>query len=242
MLLTAPQMLEHYRLALLRLVAGLLVVAGIEPGKDVAATVPRRVRTKILAVLLRAEAAARRLIMVEARALVVPKYVPPKPRVKTRAAKTARKTRATRVAQFCLVDPEVFYAEMHPNRKRGGGRKSPVPGTPPKLLFRIFNYDGLPPYEAWSEAVPELSPDDPLNGVPISRRLQALHHALGDLPKQAQRMVREIAKRALAAPGPGRRDPLRLGNPPGHRTRGREEVDMILHECVCLVRREPSPP
>ena len=50
-------------------------------------------------------------------------------------------------------------------------------------------------------------------------------------------MVREIAKRRAAKPGPESVPPLRYGNPPGHRKRPIHEVDGILHECHMIAMR-----
>jgi len=164
--------------------------------------------------------------------LEVPGYAQPASRSKGSRKKTGK----TRIPQFQLIDPRKFFAELHPHRKSCGLRRERR--TEPRLLFRIAGFDGQPDYEEWSDPDPELSPDDPLNAVPLSRRMQALHHALNDLPKQAKRMVRKIAKRAAAKAGPGKVPPLRFGSPPGFRKKHIHEIDSILHECHCLAMRD----
>ena len=243
MLRDASDPVERYRLVLLRLLAGLFVMAGLQPGTAVVESLPRGVKYAILRVLRQAESATRRLVMAEAAKLDAVEYVPP-PKRERRAGVAkgdgAKKTRAPRMPLFRLIDPRRFLEELHPNRKvrRAAKKKS----REPKLLFRIAGFDGQPDYEEWSEGSPEPSQDDPLTATAISRRMQALHHALSDLPKQAQRMVREIAKRKAAQAGPKSVPPLRFGPPPGHRKRHVHAVDAVLAACHWLATREPVPP
>ena len=240
--LTTPQMIEHYRLVLLRLVGGLFVMAGLEPGTGVVDALPRSVKYAILKVLRQAEAAERRLIFAKAKGLDVPDYVAPPKREKSTAKSSGeKKSRAPRIPQFQLIDPRKFLEELYPNRKarralaKAKSRES-------KLLVRIDGFDGRPAFEEWSEAQPDPSPDDLLTAKQICRRMQALYHALNDMPAQVQRMLREIAKRKAAKPGPGSVPPLRYGLPPGHRKRHIHAVDQVLYECGCLARREEKPP
>ena len=243
MLWDTPRMIEHYRLALLRVVSGLFVMAGLEPGCGVLETLPRGVKYAILKVLRQAESATRRLIAVEARGLEMPDYIaPPKREKSTCRGAGERKSRAPRTPQFRLIDPRKFLEELYPNRRSRRAKARRERNTEPRLLFRIAGMDGQPDYEEWSDAAPDLSEDDALTAMALSRRMQALHHALNDLPKQAQRMAREIAKRKAAAPGPKAVPPLRGGFPPGHRKQHIHEVDEILETCHWLATREPEPP
>ena len=243
MLLTTPQKIEHYRLALLRVLLGLFEMAGIEPGTGAVETLPRGVKYAILRVLRQAESATRRLIYKEAEGLDDVDYTPPPKREKSGAKRSGeKKPRAPRIPQFRLIDPRKFFEELHPNRRARRAAKKVQRGGPPKLLFRFDCFDGQPACEAWSEPLPELTPDDPLTATGICRRMQALYHALNDIPAQALRMKREIAKRKAAKPGPDSVPPLRFGLPPGHRKEKVHEVDDILYECHMLTRREPKPP
>ena len=238
MLLSAPQKIELYRLALLRVLLVLFKMAGLAPGTDRLEVLPRSVKFSILRILRQAESAARRLVFAESEKLDDVDYVPPPKREKSaqkRGVKrgTEPKQRAPRMPQFKLTDSRKFLWELYPNRRRRA-KKTIKRGGEPVLLFRIHNYDGRPPAEAWSTPLPELTPDDPLAAVGLSRRMQALHNALLDLPAQAHRMKREIAKREAAKPGPGSVHPMRSGKPPGFREYDEEpehEVDNILYEC-----------
>jgi len=245
MLLDTPHMIERYRRALFRLVAGLFVMAGLEPGTGGVETLPRRVRSAILRVLRQAESATRRLAVVKARELEVPVYVVRSTGRKSVAKGLGKaegeKESQARIPRFTLIDPRVFLEELHPNLKPRRSKAQRKRESEPRLLFRFCDFDGAA-CEAWSEPAPELSPDDPMTAKHICRRMQALHHALSNLPKQAQRLVREMAKRAAAPPGPGRVPPLRYGFPPGYRKKPIHVVDTILRECHLLAMRESVPP
>ena len=242
MLWSTARIVEHHRLRLLRLVAGLFERAGIEPGTGEVETLPRAVKAGILLVLRQIESATRRLVFVETRALDLPSYVPPKQRVCAKPKPGHAAPRASRVALFRLIDPRVAYPELYPHRRVPLRKPPRERRTERTLLFRLTSFDGGSPVEAWAEAEPEPTPDDPITAVAICRRLQAVHHALSDLPKQAKRMVREIAKREAAPPGWGSVPPLRLGPAPGHRKRPIHEVDEILKDCQWLARSPDHAP
>lgn len=238
-----PEQIERYRRVLLRLLQGLFVMARLQPGTAVVETLPRSVKYATLKILRRAEAATRRLVMAEANKLDDVEYVPPPKREKSKAAPSGeRKSRAPRVPQFRLVDPRKYHEELHPNRKARRASKKVQRGGEPKLLFRFDCFDGRPAHEEWSRPLPVLTPDDALSAVAVCRRMQALYHALSDLPAQAIRMKREIAKRKAAKPGPRSVPPLRIGPPPGHRKTGAHAVDMILERCHYLVKPKAVPP
>lgn len=241
MLWDTTRMVEFNRQALVRLVAGLFVTVGVAPGTSSVATLPRHLRSAILFVLRPAESATRRLAMVLARRLPVLAYVRRAARSGSGVKRTGKK-RAVRNPRFRLIDPRKDFAELHPNRKPPRPKHRGKDGVEPHLLYRIAGFDGRPDFEAWSEGKPALCADDPVPALLLCRRMQALHHALADLPKQAQRLAREMAKRAVAPPGPGRVPPLRGGLPPGYRQRPVHEVDEILRDCHFLARQEPEPP
>jgi len=237
-MLSTAEMIEHYRLTLLRLVAGLFVQAGIEPAGEGVKTLSRTVRASILLVLRQVESSARRLVFAETRGLDIPDYVPPpkRARVKRKSGNDMPRSGTARTPMFRLIDPRVQYAELYPHRKPRGSKPPRERRTERVLLFRLTSFDGQAPVEAWAEPDAEILPDDAMTAVAICRRLQAVHHALSDLPKQAQRMVREMAKRKAAPPGPGSEPPLKFGPAPGHRKRRIHEVDEILHDCQWLAR------
>ena len=242
MLWSTARIVEHNRLKLLSLVAGLCERAGIVPGGGGVETLPRAVKSAIFLVLRQVESATRRLVFVEIRGLAIPAYEPPKrPQPKRRAAKGDAKG-VERRPQFRLIDPRVAYPELYPHRKPRRSTPLHPRRTERTLLFRLTSFDGRPPVEAWADADPEPTPDDPLTSVALCRRLQAVHDALNDLPSQAKRMVREIAKRRAAPPGPKSAPPLRLGPAPGHRKRPIHEVDEILTDCQWLARSADHAP
>jgi hypothetical protein len=73
-------------------------------------------------------------------------------------------------------------------------------------------------------------PDDSMSAMRLCRRLATLQLALETLQAQAKRMARWKARRA-GMQGFVFRSPLRPGPPPGHRKRGKEELDQVLKEC-----------
>ena len=86
------------------------------------------------------------------------------------------------------------------------------------------------------------SDDDPIAAKSLFRRLDALRHALDDLPGQAKCMARLIARRKKAPPGPGCVPPLRPGWPAGYRQRHTHLVDRILQDCNHLARYSTEAP
>ncbi|MDJ0614174.1 MAG: hypothetical protein QNJ29_10900 [Rhizobiaceae bacterium] len=81
------------------------------------------------------------------------------------------------------------------------------------------------------------------NPTTLLRRLRALDHALKTLPQQANRLVRIMAQREKAEPGPRKVGPIRPGIPPGYARRSDHPSHHILRECHGLVRDwEACPP
>ena len=74
----------------------------------------------------------------------------------------------------------------------------------------------------------------------LLRRLAALKHALENLPRQARRLVRALARRKNT-PRLRFTMPLRPGHAPGHRKKPRLEIDAVLHECHWLARNTVAP-
>jgi len=233
-------MTEHYRLALLRVVAGLFVSAGMVLDGPLVERLPRRVRNAILLVLRPAESAGRRLIAVEARKLEAVDYIAPPKRAKAGKKSTGKRI-GSRKPQFSLIDPRKFFEELYPNRRKTKRKPRCEASTEPQIQVRIAGFDGQPDFIIWSEPKALPMPDDDMNAAGICRHLLALKAALEDLPHQAKRYVREVAKRRAALPGVNSRPPLQPSFPPGYRKRHIHEVDSILWECYCLERREPAP-
>jgi len=229
---------EFYRLALLRLLKGLFALVEACEDRNAPALLPRHVRNAILLVLRPAESAARRLIVVEANGMEIPDYTPPPKREKSARTGSGKK-RGKRKPRFRLIDPRKSLEEFHPNRRKSKPQQKA--STERQVQVRVASFDGQPDFVIWSEPKAPPAADDLINAAAILRRMEALQGALQDLPAQAKRMVREMAKRKAAAPGPKSVPPLRYGFPPGYRQRPVHAVDTILRECSALARRINAP-
>ena len=169
-------------------------------------------------ILRPAESAVRRLIVIAARGLVV-KLAPARPAPVGATAKGGGSKRPS--LPFKLFDPRKNFAA--PRQKK-------IKGNPPRIHF----FDGNSWVGSqWSAPQPEPDPPPPdglVGAERLSRRLQALMLALGDLPRQARRLVRWRLRQEKKT-NPKFRSPLRPGPPPGHRKKPVHEVDRVLTEC-----------
>ena len=205
-----PMIIERNAERLIAVLTELFVMAGF--GRGGTALLPRHVCRALLILLRPAESAARRLITMAARGLVL----------KLRSAQafpvgTALKRDAGRVASFCLIDPLKRFAPD--GFVWGQGEVQVLPRiSVPGLFDPVF-----PP------ARPITDDGDLISPNAIRSRLLALRHALDNLPRQARRLARWRARGALKKTG--RRSPFRPGFAPGyHRTHPRE-IDAILADC-----------
>jgi hypothetical protein len=239
--------IERHREALKRVVAMLVAMAGCSPLADgparraeplagegvLAPTLPRHLHRAVLRLLRPAESAARRLIVVAARGLVVtlppprPRRQKPRPTIlrggigtgivmpagafSSRAGVRAGGA-AARKLSLPLLDP------LRRVRRRG----TAAPGVP-----RI----SLPGVTAPFPVAPRRPPaqDDRVDVTRLALRLAALGAALDDLPGQARRFARWKAGARRAR---RRAWPLRPGRPPGQRPARRRahEVHDILND------------
>ena len=199
--------------------SGLLCLLGMMGGA-VPGTVSRRRRLEVLAVLRPLEAAMRRVIVMVAKGVEVPLR-----RDAPTGAIPHGKGSSERPLPFPLFDP----------------RNPPIPKrryVPKAREPRIWFFDGFDPPRI-SRAVP--SDDDEISAVALAKRLLSLQAALSDIPKQARRMARVVAKREAAGKKIVR--PVRYARPPGHRYKGKRPVDLLLsetHELACIALREAS--
>jgi hypothetical protein len=196
--------IEINRRALLRLLRHMLEMAG--SGE----TVTRAVHRAVIAILLPAEAAARRLVAVRAQGL---------PAVAGRGRRAgggggvppeSRKG----LVRFGLFDPRRYAGPPRPKRSSGGEPN----------VWGLDGTDTRPPLCAPTK------PDDPVTARHLLRRLEALGLALNDIDGQARRLNRISA----AMDRPIR--PMRPGRPPGHRAvqegmAGWRVVDGVLADC-----------
>ena len=183
------------------------------------ARIPQPLHRAVLRVLMPAESAVRRLIVIAARGLVV-KPAPSRPMPRGHMMRRGGTPRSS----FQLFDPRKNFAELRQHRRK-------FTRHPPRIHF--FGSD--PRVAAlWAApqpvAVPAPPPDGLVNAERLSRRLQALKSALEDLPRQARRLARWRVRRENAQ-SPKFKSPLRPGYPPGYRRKPLHQVDEVLIEC-----------
>lgn len=220
-----PLAIERNREALKRIVAALFALAAAallgspglsrrsrDEGAGAVVFLPRHFYASILLILRPAESAVRRLIVIAACGLVSkPHGSRPHPaNLPAFAAHAAFRTPA-----FTLLDPLKHFTLDDYNNN---------------ALPHVSFHSGS---DAEFHATHLLLPGEPVDTSRLFVRLRALRHALGDLPRQARRLVRWQARRdaALKANGPTRMSPVRPGLPPGWRERSIHEVDGVLREC-----------
>jgi hypothetical protein len=203
------------REALLLILAALFAMAGLGEGQSVE-TLPRHLRNHVLRILRPAESAVRRLVMIDARDLVV--VVVPARRAPATTTTTTGESVPT-APSLPLLDPLKTFACRPPRRR---------PKSFPRITF-IGLTEPTPIPDDWFP-----SPDDPVDATGLCRRLTALKRALDDLPGQARRLARWRARRDLGLNRSGRFNPMRPGWPPGHRKRPLHAVDDVLRECHSL--------
>jgi len=239
--------IERNREALKRILAMLVAMAGFaaDPHPEVRAedeprrTLPRHLHRAILRLLRPAESAARRLIIVTARGLVVtlppPRQHKAKPRptilrngVGTGIVMPSGVLQSARTAPRTLALP--MLDPLRPFRRR-----RPTPSGIPRI--------SLPGITAPSPIALRRppAPEDPLDATRLALRFKTLGAALDDLPGQARRFARwQAARRCDAAGAQNKKHagrtrrvwPLRPGRPPGQRSARRpaHEVHEILHD------------
>jgi len=214
--------ITHNHQTLVRLVAAIFAVVGIVPGGKAVSSMPKPVRMQVLRLLRPAEAALRRLIVMAAEGMKVRARVRrsgPMPKL-PKAEKSD-----DHIPPFPLFDPRKWFPELAKSRRALRG-----PGP------RISGFgDG-----SWTPHTPP--PPTDFNPVRLCGRLQALHKALEEIPKQAKRLVRMQARRRATNEPLKRTEPLRSGWPPGHRKHQTHEIDEILSDCHKLARNEKKPP
>lgn len=220
--------IERTRLALLRILAGLVAMAGLLPHPEVLAegeprrTLSRRLRNAVLRLLRPAESAARRLVVATARGLAV--TLPPPRACHPRHSRKRRQfepvmppergalTTAARASLPLFDRDRRFFVRPRTSRQSVpsisfGDQRRPIPPRP--------------------------LPDDILNPERLIRRFDALAGTLADLPKQALRLARWRARQARRRAVGDRsrralRQVLRFGRPPGTSSRTKHEAQDVL--------------
>ena len=219
--------IEINQAALDRIVTALFAMVGFTIGSTLEKP-PRAVHLAVLRILRPVESALRRLIIIAARGLVLkPSAAPARPMPKGLAIAGGGAGRVS----FQLFDSRTRFT--FGLRKRRSAKVGPRIWSldDPHLVPSLLRYQPPPP-------VPEPKPDT--SHLRFGGRLAAIKSALDDLPRQAIRYLRWQARRD-AMPNPEFKDPLRPGQPPGHRKEPAEEIDFVLKECHWLAREALSP-
>ncbi len=214
-------MIEYNRLALLRLLAGLL--AHVESTADAVqiSLLPRSKRWAVLKTLRAAESAGRRLIAALAHRVTLPDYVP-RPRGTGKNTRSRNTSKSSRSVGFPMFD----------SLPKSGAARQKRPLIEP----RILSFDEPITPQIIPEAV-DLSPDDLIDSSSVYGRIHGLQRALEDLEARAKRFAQELKRRRHpACQRPKRATGLRPGLPPGYRKRITHEIDEILRDCMELER------
>jgi hypothetical protein len=218
--LSLPATIDIEQTALARIVAGLFALLGQGNG-----IIPERialsVHRAILLVLRPAESAVRRLVYLLSLG-IRSKPAPARPM----PSDIMRSGQATPRPCFALFDPRLRLVRS-PKRIRAN----------PRITF--FGTD-LVSSNDLTRANGNEDKDDDIAAAKILRRLEAIRHALDDLPRQARRLQRALQRRSKL-PRLKMQGPMRPGNPPGHRGRRLHEIDDLLRRCHGLAR-EALPP
>ena len=221
-----PQAVDLNKSAIARIVAGLFALLGLT-GAAVPGRIPRELHRSVARVLRPAESAVRRLILFLAKSIRV-KASPARPMPAGLVRSKQEKPRLS----FQLFDPRqpVFRQRPQPKTARAQPRIS-------------FFGNGEVRRISWGRELPPPSDgkaDGLENSAHLVRRLVALKAALDDLPRQAKRLVRSLARRKKV-PRLKLQGPLRPGRAPGWRKRPIEDIDRVLHECDWLAREILAP-
>ncbi len=213
------QAIEVNGKALAGIVAGLLELVGLQTGHRLPLTIYRLVAR----VLLPAESAVRRLIVIAARGMAAK---PPSLRPMPKGLVIAGKGGARATFQLYDVRKQFGSFEDETARRVTGPRIRVVDVASPQAQFMAkFDVPGTCSASAASK---------------LRSRLAAITSALDNLPRQARRLVQWRARRA-ALESPTFISPLRPGPPPGRRKRSRDQIDVILRECHALAIAALSP-
>lgn len=241
--------IERNREALKRILAMLAAMAGIavgprpevRAGSEPRRTLPRHLHRAIVGLLRPAESAARRLIIVVARDLVVAPSRPRKPKPAFAHAALRRLGIAVVMSPADRAGAAAAGREPAARPRRSSlPLLDPLP-RPARRARRTVSDRSMPRIRTLGMADPRRvqapsppSPDDPVDATRLASRLAALASALDDLPGQAMRLARWRARRdpARTAGRVRRLSPLRPGPAYGVRRPGSRrrvhEVDDVL--------------
>ncbi|MFZ2101519.1 MAG: hypothetical protein WAU86_13235, partial [Oricola sp.] len=125
-----PVAIERNREALLRIVAMLFAIAGLDEN-TATATLPRHLRFYLIRILRPAESAVRRLVIIVARGLVV-EIRPPASQANRHPARVEKKTGAIRVVVLGPLNLGLASGACRPvaeadSEEPEGGKETPIP-------------------------------------------------------------------------------------------------------------------
>ena len=209
-----PQAIERNSETLLRIILALAASLGLADG-GVLKTLPRFLYNKALRIIVPAEAAVRRLILIIAHEMKLRGGLKlPKPRITFTNFMLLNPLPVDHVPTFNLLDPRKLFGLEAPDYSGFGGSN-----------------DGQPDDD--DDATPDKTP---IPAAALGRRLLALKAALENLPKQARRLARWYEQRdaAYAKNQPHLFSPIRPGLPPTYRIHKRDIIDDVMIECHSL--------
>ena len=214
--------------ALKGIIEVLFALLGID-GSEAASRIPRSLHSAVLGVLRPAESAVRRLIVIAARGVVV-KLAPSRPMP---AGKVIGKGGGSRSPSFQLFDPRKRFKPVGAMKSTWIMPRIHVISPPDPTVASIFAARAARASSPAPAAAPAPPSDGLVNAGRLTRRLQALKLALEDLPRQARRLARLLARREKV-PTLKFKSPLRPGRAPGSRKKPTHQVDEVLTECHWL--------
>ena len=206
-----PLAVEQNRERLLSIVMALVASLGLGHG-GVLKTLPRFLYLRALRIIIPAESALRRLIIIAVYEWQLRGVKLPKLRVTFTNFMLLNPVPADHVPAFNLLDPRKIF-----------GLEAP-------------DYSGFGQASNDENEADEPTDKTPVPAVSLGRRLLALKNALENLPKQAKRLARWYERRnaAYAQNLPHLSSPARPGLPVGYRKRGCNEAEDVLLDCHSL--------
>ena len=209
-----PLAIERNSETLLRIILALAASLGLADG-GVLKTLPRFLYQKALRIIIPAESAVRRLILIIAHEMKLRGGIKlPKARITFTNFMLLNPLPADHIPAFNLLDPR-----------------------------KIFGLEA-PDYSGFGSSNDDQRDDDesvaldktPIPAAALGRRLLALKAALENLPKQARRLARWYEQRdaAYAKNQPHLFSPTRPGLPPAYRKHNLDEIDDVMIECHSL--------
>ena len=223
-----PAAIDLNKTLLARIIAGLFILLGRGAGP---ARISLELHRRIVRVLRPAESAVRRLIVV---LVTITGVKAPPPRAQSRSSVPSglgRTGKGKKRQSFALFDPRQRFWRQRPAKK--------TPAALPRILS--LDDEGLHRLKEGLNApyMPDKKPAD-ISPINLLRRLEAVIGALENLPHQAKRLARALARRQKF-PHLKLRMPVRPGRAPGFRVKPRLEIDHVLRECDWLARNALPP-